>query len=246
MPYLLLIPVFGVLLIEGIFAYKFLANRKRANLLSETPLAKVAELSEQRAKVQGRIVVFDEPLYAPLSRSPCVYFRFKVEEKRRHGGVPPHGGGGSRWRTVINDVQHILCGVDDGTGIAGLDLRKAELELRVGAQTNSGMFNDAPPQLERLLRETYNRSSKGLIFNKSMRYTETRLEQDTTVLVLGSVQATPGGNWQFHKGDDPFIISDQSEGALMTSYKRCAVMWLALAMALPLGLGVVAVLVWLT
>jgi hypothetical protein len=133
--------------------------------------------------------------------------------------------------------------VDDGTGIAGLDLHGAEIDLRSGTQTRSGMFNDAPPRLERLLRETYSRSSKGLIFNKGMRYAETLLAENEYVLVLGRVEATPGGNWQFRKGDGPLIVSAKSEEALLASYKRFALLWLVLAVIVPVVPCVVLLLV---
>ena len=233
MPWLFLIPVLGVLILEVVFIYKATANRKRAKLIARTPSIKITELGDGPAKVQGRIVAFGDCLPAPISGKPCVYFRFQVEEKKARHGPPPHGGGGSYWKTVINDVQSIHCGVDDGTGVAGLELGGAELVLNPGAQMRSGFFNDAPDKLERILREHYGRSSKGLIFNKGMRYTETLLEEGEEVLVLGRVESTPGGNWQFHKCEVPFIVSDQSEKALLSSYKRFALLWLVLAVFVP-------------
>ena len=230
---LLLIPVLGVLVLEIIFIYKATANKKRAKLLACTPITKVAALGQGPAKVQGRIVIFDKPLPGPLSGRPCVYYQFQVEEKKTRHGPPPHGGGGSFWKTVVNDIQTIPCGLDDGTGIAGLDLRGAEMVLSVGAQMRSGFFKDAPPELERLLKERYGRSSKGLIFNKGMRYTETLLEDDDPVLVLGAAEHTPKGNYQFSKGDGPFIVSNKSEGVLLSSYKKFAVLWLTLAILAP-------------
>ena len=121
----------GVVGLEGVIVYKAPANRKRAALIAGTPVRKVAELGAGRAKVQGQVVAFSELLPAPLSGRACVYYQFQVEEKRtqNHG---PHGGSSSHWKTVINDVQSVACGVDDGTGVAGLNLREAELVLRPG------------------------------------------------------------------------------------------------------------------
>jgi hypothetical protein len=173
---LYLVLALALTFLEAFFVYKAAANRKRANLIAGTPLTHVGALAAGRAKVQGRAVAFSEPLAAPLSGRSCVYFRFKVEEKRTHARGP-HGGGGSYWKTVIDDVQSVACGVDDGTGIAGVNLAEAEVVLGPGTQTRSGFWNDAPPELERVLRECYGRSSQGLIFNKGMRYTETRIEE---------------------------------------------------------------------
>jgi hypothetical protein len=222
-----LVPALAFLGLGVFFVYKALANRKRANLITHTPVAKVAELGPGPAKVQGRVVAFSEPLPAPLSGKLCVYFHFKVQEKRTtsHG---PHGAS-SHWKTVINDVQNISFGLDDGTGIAGLDLNKAEVVLSPGTQLKSGFWKDAPPELERVLKDQYGRSSKGWIFNKTMRYTEKRIEEGDHLLVLGTVEATPGGNWQFVKGEGPYLISNKSQETLLSSYKSYTLLWSVLA-----------------
>jgi hypothetical protein len=244
MVFFLLIPLAGLGLLEGFCIYKARANGKRARLLAATPLAKVAELQDGLAKVQGQVVAFEYPLLAPLSGTRCVYYRFQVEEKRTHAGSPGHGGG-SYWKTVINDIQSIPCGVDDGSGVAGIDLRAAELVLRPGTQARSGFFNEAPARLEQLLQERYGRSSKGWIFNKGMRYTETLLEESTVIVALGTAEATPGGNWQLGKSDFPCLVSDQSDEALRSSYRRWTVFWLVLAILVPAVTGGVIVLIGL-
>jgi hypothetical protein len=226
---LYLAPVLALVVLEVFFVHKAAANRKRVKLIARTPIAKIAELADGPAKVQGRIVAFGDSMTAPLSGRPCVYYRFQVEEKKTRHGPPLHGGGGSYWKTIINDVQSIPCGVDDGTGVAGLDLRGAEMVLSPGAQMRSGFLNDAPAKLERLLNERYGRSSRGFIFNKGMRYIETLIEGGEEVLVLARAQTTPGGNWQFSKCEIPFIVSNQNEKALIKSYKRWVLLWLVLA-----------------
>jgi hypothetical protein len=227
MHFLFLLPALVLLGLEVFFVYKAHANRKRANLIAGTPVAKVAGLGPGPAKVQGQAVAFSDPLPAPLSGKPCVYFHFKVQEKRTasHG---PHGAS-SHWKTVINDVQNISFGLDDGTGIVGLDLGKAEVILSPGTQLKSGFWQDAPPELERLLKEQYGRSSKGWLFNKAMRYTESLIEEGDYLLVLGTVEGTPGGNWQFVKSDSPYIISNKSPEALLSSYRNFTFLWSVLA-----------------
>jgi hypothetical protein len=233
----------ALIFLEAFFLYKAAANRKRANLIAGTPLTKVAELGGGRARVEGRATAFSRRLEAPLSGTPCVYFRFKVEEKRTHPGGP-HGGGGSHWKTVIDDVQSVPCGVDDGTGIVGVNLAEAEVVLSPGTQTRSGFLNDAPPRVEQVLQERYGRSSKGWIFNKGMRYTETLIEEGDDLLVLGDVHGTPGGNWEFGKGDGPCIVSDQDERAVVASYRRFALLWLVVAVLVPVVPCVVLVVLF--
>ena len=227
MPFGYLVAALPVIGLEVFFVYKATANRKRANLIAGTPVGTVAELGPGPAKVQGRAVAFGDPLRAPLSDRACVYYDFQVEETRtvRRGPF----GTSSHWKTVIDDVQSIACGVDDGTGMVGVDLREGELVLNPGAQLRSGVWNDAPSELERVLNERYGRSSKGLIFNKGMRYTETLIEVGEDLLVLGTSGVAPGGNWQFGKGDVPHIVSNKSQGSLLSSYKGYLLFWSVLA-----------------
>jgi hypothetical protein len=168
-----------------------------------------------------------------------VYCHFQVEEKRTVQNGPTSS---RRWKTVIDDVQSIPWGVDDGTETAGLDLAGAELMLKPASQLHSGFWTDAPPKLESVLNDRYGRSGKGLLFNKAMRYTETLIEEGDDLLVLGQWEAALSGAWQFRKGSGPYIVSNKSHGALLSSYKGSALFWSALAVVilvvpcLPLGL----------
>lgn len=123
--------------------YKAAANRKRARLLGDTPVTKIAELGFGLAQVQGRVVAFSEPLAGPLSGRPCVYYL---------------------------------------------------------------------------------------------------IEEGDDLLVLGQWETAPSGAWQFGKGGGPYIVSNQSQGALLSSYKGFAWLWSILAVlvlvvpCLPLGL----------
>jgi hypothetical protein len=230
MPKLLLfaVPVLILVVLEVFLVYKAGANRKRARLLADTPVTKVAELAFGPAQVQGRVVALAEPMVAPLSGKPCVYYCFTVEEKRtvRHGLFHTS----SHWKTVIDDARSIAWGVADDTGTANLDLGGAELILKPGTQFRSGFWNDAPPTLERVLNERYGRSSKGLLFNKGMRYSETLIEPGDDLLVLGQWETGMSGAWQFGKGSGPYIVSNQSLGALRSSDKGFAWLWAILAL----------------
>ena len=114
--------------------------------------------------------------------------------------------------------------------------------LRPDTEFRSGFWNDTPAELERTLNDRYGHSSKGLIFSKGMWYTETLIEAGDNLLVLGSWDVTPGGKWQFGKEDCPLIVSNKSQEAMLSSYKRSALLWSALAAllllvpCLPLGL----------
>lgn len=54
------------------------------------------------------------------------------------------------------------------------------------AQTQrSGTFRNPPERLRRLLAQRYGRSTKGLLFNKTLHYDEWTLGDGAEVIVLG-------------------------------------------------------------
>ena len=161
----ILIIVPAAALLVGLVVYKAMQNTGRARLLAGLPWTELGELQPGLVKVQGQVVGTGGPLRAPLSGRDCVYFHFQVQEKRKRGGVPPHGGG-SYWKTIINDAQHVPFDLDDGAGTAQLRLQSAELLLSPAGSERSGFLQSARPELEKMLQERYGYSSVGLIFNR--------------------------------------------------------------------------------
>jgi len=224
--YLLLVVGLVVLLVETLVIHRALRNGRRARLIARTAALEVSRLDDGVAKVRGQAVALSGALTAPLSGKACVYYRFRAEEQRRHAS--PHGGS-TYWKTVVDDAQSVPCGVDDGTGIVAVSLAEAELVLARDRQARSGFWNSAPPELEEMLRQRYGRSSRGWIFNKTMRYSETLIEEGDDLLVLGTAEATPGGNWQLVRGEAPLIVTDRGEASLLSSYRTAAFLWWLLA-----------------
>lgn len=202
---------------------------RRYRRIVDTPTSAVKSLRDGFAEVKGRVVCLGEPLSSPLAKARCVHFRFRVTERRKRG---KH----HHTVTVVDHQQHVPFGVDDGTGVVRVDPREAELHLATDVQTSSGFLSDAPPELEHLLQSRYGASSQGLIFNKSMRYTETSLGEGDHVYVLGPVEARSGQQPRFtsRSGERPFV-SDSSEKTLTsTSFAAAVGLW-ALAGLLLVG-----------
>ncbi len=122
------------------------------------------------------------------------------------------------WHPIITDVQAVPAAVQDKTGEALIDLKAAELTI-AAMQGRSGTFKSLPANVERNLQKRYGVSSKGLIFNKSMRYTESVLEQGAKVFVVGDCKVKKGGTASFYRGDDPLLVTDRNEEQLVGHYK---------------------------
>ncbi len=224
---LVCIAVVGILVY---FAYRF---HRIATLIKDTPTSKVIDLHERLVEVQGSVRAGGRMLQSPLAGTDCVYYRFKVEERRTSGMGNHHR---SHWRTIINDSEVVPCLVEDDTGVAEVMLEEAKLVLAPDSHTHSGFFNDTSPELERTLNDRYGRSSKGFIFNKSMRYSETILEVGDPLYVLGTVTAISDGPPRIAKADGPvFLVSDKPESKLQSRYTWFAVLCILGAIAVIVG-----------
>jgi hypothetical protein len=221
----------------------FVKARNRLRLIEAAPLCKAEELVTGMAKMRGKVMAVNEEdlLVSPMTQTTCVFFKFVVEEQRtrtvRSGNTVRTE---TYWHPVITDVQAVDCTVRDKTGEALLDLHEAEIVLSQGQQLKSGTFNNAPPGLERRLNKLYGFSSKGLIFNKALRYTEMCIEEGVRVFVVGEVKVRKSGTANFRKSEQPLLVTDKNEEELVSHFKRRQVGFLIGAILVPLlflGIG---------
>jgi len=232
-----------VALLETLLLYKAIRNTRRARLLARLPWSKIGQLQPGPVKVQGRALAVGGTLRSPLSGRECVYYHFQVQEKRQRGGpFPPTRG--AYWKTVINDVQDVPWALHDGTGSATVRLDSAELMLDPDADERSGFLNSARPELEETLRQRYGHSSVGLIFNRALDYSETRIEEGDALVVLGTAREVPGGGWELVRGDAPLLVSDKGLAGLLASYRGAAFLWWCLAVLLPIIASAAAIWCW--
>jgi hypothetical protein len=186
------------------------SNLKKAKRIEDTETSPIRNVSEGFVEVKGR-VRGKSSLASPLTNKPCVYYRFHVEEHVRRGK-------NSHWRTIVDDRQDAGCLVEDASQAAiEVNLLAAELLLEPDNHAKSGLFNDAPAELEATLQEKYSKSSQGFVFNKAMRYTETMLEEGDEIYVLGTAVRRDGQS-VIDKEGDLFIVSDKTEEALTKSF----------------------------
>lgn len=132
-------------------------------------------------------------LEAPFTGSPCVYYRYAVEEYRRSGKS-------SHWATVDSGEDTRLFFVKDQTGCVLVDSKGAEIEIPTDYKQSG---TQAPPERVQAFLQKKNLSFKGWFFNKNMRYTEYHLAPGDAVFVTGEA------------GDNPFV----EEGTTVEGYK---------------------------
>ena len=194
---------------------------RRAAAVAGMRLTRVGNLRRGVVKVKGRVVAQESLLTSPLGRRPCVYYRFVVEEMRRTGGSV-RSGGGSYWETVIDDKQGLDVLIEDETGQVEVRLEEADVELKSEQSQTTGTFDEPPERLRRVLEDRYGRSTRGLLFNRTLRYTETSLEDGARVVAVGAVEGGRGGVARLASGSVPLMVSDKGAKKLGGPYRRRA------------------------
>jgi hypothetical protein len=243
MEYLGPIIAVGIILLIGgaitaFLVYLTIKYRNRLKLIQAAPMCTADQLRTGLAKMRGKIISLvdeDEMLISPLSQTLCVYYRFVVEEQRTR---TVSTGRGMRtetyWHPVITDIQAVHSAVKDKTGEAVVDLKVAEITLTQSCQAKTGLFSSAPKGLERRLQQLYGFSTKGFIFNKSLRYSEMVIEEGVKVFVVGDVKARKDGSSSFRKGENPLLVTDKNEQELVSHFKWRFTAALIGAIAVPL------------
>lgn len=131
-------------LIGGALLWFGLANKKRIEKITGTETSSIASVRDGLVEVKGRVRSKGPMLTSPLTKKPCVYYRFHVEQEVQSGK-------NRTWRTVVDDKKDGGCLLEDQTGRCEVNLLAAELILETDNSARSGTFNDAPADLEATL-----------------------------------------------------------------------------------------------
>ena len=153
--------------------------------LARVPVTRIAEFRDgQVGKIGGTLeYTVALPLHAPFTLRPCAYFHVTVEEKSQNG-----------WSRIVSQerAQDFIVRDRDGTrALVRMDL--ARVSARPNATFESGLTRDPPPTLETFMA-AHGRPTRGLLFNKHLRYRECVLEADQEVTVGGLGRWEPDPN----------------------------------------------------
>lgn len=224
----LLIVIVALVLFGGaFFLYTFF--RKRYDLIVNTETSSITTLKKGFFEIKGKVNFLEEKLISPLSQVPCVYYKFKVEVERSSGKS-------SHWHTMVNESKSVRFAVQDHSGMAIIEMEGAKLKFNIDSKGRTGLFKEASEELERAL-SSYNKSSKGWFFRKTIRYTEIFVEEGDELFVIGEVQNFENYYPVFNKGKLPFLISDKSEEDLIKEAKRISRIALLLLFVFPVAAG---------
>jgi len=106
----------------GYLFYLIWRNFHRARLIEDTPTARVRSAAQGYVELEGMGRTLPErPVLAPLTKTPCVWYRFKIE-KEQHSSR-----GGSNWAEVESGSSEEPFVFYDTTGDCLVDPRRAEV-----------------------------------------------------------------------------------------------------------------------
>jgi E3 Ubiquitin ligase len=115
-----------LVLVSGAFAayffYLIWRNFRRARVIEDTPTARVRSAPQGYVELQGQASSLPEqPVIAPLTRTACVWFRFRIEREQHNSRS------GSRWAEVESGASETPFLLSDDTGGCLVDPRRAEV-----------------------------------------------------------------------------------------------------------------------
>lgn len=184
------------------------AREALADLIRDTRTTKVERLGPGLVELEGKIAsVTGQLLAAPVSGKACVLYRFVVDEQVT-SGTGKHRR--TRWVNRIDEKRQVGFVLHDGTGGVEVDLARGELFLGSDQGGRSGFLNDATPEFERALRER-GKASTGLIFNRTLRWSEMYLEVGDPLYALG----TYDGRRVTRGADGVLVVSDQGQTGVL-------------------------------
>jgi hypothetical protein len=155
--------------------------RRKLRQASARPIADLPEDTEGR--VVGIARAHGEPLVAPLSGRPCVYYTARLEREPDATGP---GGEAMPWTTVASETRAVAFVIEDETGRALVEPTAAKVELRFEPSVELG---DGPGLTadQRAYLARHHVTAQGA----KLRYSEALISIGEAIAVFGSGAREP-------------------------------------------------------
>ncbi len=149
-------------------------NLQRARLIEDTPTSRIRSAAQGYVELQGFARAGDEPLLAPLTNTPCLWYRYRIERES-------HSDKQHRWQSVESGTSTQPFWLDDDSGRCSIEPQRAEVTPTRRQQWNGDRrhpLKATPAGLPGLLHGVLSGSS-------AYRYTEERLHDGDWLYVTG-------------------------------------------------------------
>lgn len=170
------------LVIGGAAFVHGLRNFWMLRIVVDTPTAKIRSAAQGYVELFGFARVRHQPLIAPLTKTPCVWYRYQVQEERGSRR-------GKSWRVVETGQSEHPFVIDDGTGECLVDAEGAMLDLR-----HRRVWQERGPADRFGSRQNPGSPLWSLLsFERTYRLTEERIHADDPVYLLGRFETPRRG-----------------------------------------------------
>ena len=199
----------------------FVAVRTRRQLQALLTAERIypADARQGYFRVEGKAVVAGKKqVLAPLTRSPCLWYRIKVEKYERRPGTSDNRNH-SDWHTIRSDESEANFLVEwDGKSIRvdphGAEITPTDKSQWKGATEDPEDRN--PPRFlptEHALGDGVRIDISGLSDSK-YRYSEERIYEGDPMFIVGEIAETGKGRFTLRKPSDrrPFLIGTTEPG----------------------------------
>jgi hypothetical protein len=165
----------------GVYSFFWGFKRlRRKRLIENIPTSKIRSLALGLVEVVGRADI-ERSLKSPLTHTPCVYYRFTIEEYRSSGKS-------GRWVEVAaGSSAGVFFWVSDDTGKILVLPQGAELEIKRDFEFKTGWRKPLPEKLKDILRQR-GISSSSIFGSKILRFREWLIRSQDNVYVLGTAR----------------------------------------------------------
>lgn len=170
------------------FAFSFI-QRKR--IIEDTPTSKIRSAAQGYLELVGHGELMDgQPVVSPLTRTPCTWYEYKVEERRQTGKR-------TEWKTIRKEISDALFLIRDETGHCIIDPEGAYVTV---ASKDVWYGNEVTP-----LRGPSGGTKNSLFFgsiNRRYRYTEKRMHDNETLYAIGLFKTVGGAGAKLDINED--------------------------------------------
>jgi len=204
--------VFGILLFLSGFD-----TLKRKRMIESTATSKIRSLAVGLSEIYGKAITKKEPMIAPFSGKPCVYCKYKLEEydwKAKY-----------EWTTKKEGIMGTKFFLKDDTGSVEISTKDAIIDIPESYNVELKRRSKIPKILLDYLLENKIEYKRIAGLNKKFRFTETRIEPNDSLYVLGrasinhhAVNAESGAAnliMQKSKSPDIYYITNKPEKKIL-------------------------------
>lgn len=189
-----------------VFTFRWLA---RARLIEDLPTSRIRSAAQGYVELEGvGELMKGEPILAPLTGTPCTWYRCRVEER-------VHTGRRQRWRMVNKYLSDELFLLRDATGICVVDPEGADV---IPGEKLVWYGTTASPTRTPLHTGRWS----WLLANGDYRYTEERMLPGDPLYALGWFNTVGGASEAFDTSTEvrELLASWKRDAATMKAFDR--------------------------